>query len=235
MDVYARRRKPGHDVLIVYDTVHFHVEMFPEHLVPDSGRTECIDALDVAVPAGKKRRQGASQAVPGDPYLATFLLDLPDMVQKVGPDFIQRFLEPPVHFPALFPIGQPEIHIRFQIGNHHVQVSFFPFSRDFASPENNNRESIIIGHIALRAFLFEKCHFRQAGLAEPGPDEILIRIRQGGSFRKPPGIDSVKGGCIEPERIFFAALEIVVVLERRREVLEGNLGDFLFPGQGCLP
>jgi hypothetical protein len=49
MDEWIPRWNPGHDVIIVDKTVHFYIKIVLEGLIAHSGRTECIDALEIII------------------------------------------------------------------------------------------------------------------------------------------------------------------------------------------
>src|SRR5210317_1045226 len=104
MDVSASRWHPGHDVIIVDDSVYSYIDMFPKIVIADSGRTKGVNALDIAISVSKKCCKRGPQAVAGRPDFTPLAMQLSDMGEKIKPDFIQCFLESPVHFTAWFPI-----------------------------------------------------------------------------------------------------------------------------------
>ena len=79
MGVNAGRWNPGDDVIIVDDSVNFHLYIFPKVVIADSGRTEGVDTLDMVISAGKKCRQGGSQAVTGSPDFTTLAMEFIDI------------------------------------------------------------------------------------------------------------------------------------------------------------
>ena len=78
MDVGPSRWHSGHDVIIVDDSVNFYIYMFPKIVIADSGRTEGVNALNLAISVSKKRCKGGSQAAPGSPDFTALAMQLSD-------------------------------------------------------------------------------------------------------------------------------------------------------------